>query len=146
MHTPHLDLQTSKLYLTLVSFLHFIAILSILFSSMPILLKVIISIICFTSWIFILHRYVLMLSTKSIVSAKLEKDLSWILVDKLGRAELATLQKNSLCTRWLVILNFKYVNRFFEVPLVIFPDSITKENFRRLHVYLYLVRNKFTSV
>lgn len=142
MSLPQLNLQVSKLFFCLLCILYGIAILSVMLSALPIILKIITVLLCLLIMIWSMQRYVLLQSPHSIIFAKIEKGVTWQLMDKSGKLQSACLQNNTICTRWLVILNFKLASHFWGLPIIIFPDSITSDRFRQLRAYLYTVRGK----
>ena len=136
MHPQHLELQSSKIFAAILIFIYGGALICLNLSSLSIWLKIILTLFIIVTFLISLNKLILFKSAESIMIIKADKKNQWNLINRSGEFFSAKLCGNSICTRWLVILNFRVheVNKI--LSLLIFPDSIDAEDFRRLRAYL----------
>jgi len=73
---------------------------------------------------------------KSIVGLIWDIEDEWFILQKNGEKLLVTLDGDSFINPLFSILNFKQKGRFFSRSVVLFPDNINQNDFRRLRVRL----------
>jgi len=137
-----LSLKPSNFLAILFSTLHLGAILSFCLTFQNNLLRFGFLLLCCTSLIFVLRRYAWLTSAKSICQIKWEsKEKKWLLQQKNGEILEANIKTNSVVTPYFAILGFRVANHTNAIhhvsrPVLIFPDNVDKEEFRKLRVLL----------
>ena len=78
-----------------------------------------------------------LLSAKDAVAAfELSDEMQCTLTTQSGESIVCAIQGSTFVAPYLTVLNLKPENRFFTRSVVIFPDSIDAEAYRRLRVLL----------
>lgn len=99
-------------------------------------LKLILVTLCFTSLIFIFRQQAMRLNSKSIVKFWQDSERNWHFEQRNGQIALAQLRGDSICTLYFVLLNFKEESKKLTRSVMIFPDAMYPDDFRRLRVCL----------
>lgn len=84
---------------------------------------------------FFVRRQVLLLSPASIISIRLQPE-EVVLVSRAGNEYAGRLARSTVVTPWLTVLNVRLPQHMRLQSVVIFPDSMEREDFRRLRVLL----------
>lgn len=85
---------------------------------------------------FYLRRIALLRSPQSIVALDLAEDGKFAFQTLNGRWHAAKLRQSSFVSPWLTVLNLNPENARWARNVVIMPDSMQNEEFRRLRVWL----------
>lgn len=129
------ELQFSFCSLLFFVFIHLGAIVVIAFLIMSLLIKILLIILVLISLIFVISFHVIRCLPFAIVKFKSQEKNIWVLQNKRGHIFEAVLRGNSICTVYFVLLNFKVsASKFFSV--IIFPDSMGGDDFRKLRIQL----------
>lgn len=139
MHLQNLELQSSKIFAFILIIMHAGAIMGINFSSIPIWVKLLLSIIVVINAFISINKFVLLLNPQSILGLSVNQQGQWHLMARNGDVIAAQLCGDSICSRWLVILNFTLEGLKKRTSLLIFPDSIEADHFRQLRAYLKIM-------
>lgn len=86
----------------------------------------------------VLYSLVFMSAPDAIKSFALRDDQQWSLQNRNGQLLEASLAHYSINTEKVVILNFRLLNTKKWINLIILPDSLDIESFRRLRVMLWM--------
>jgi len=85
-----------------------------------------------------LRRYALQLSSVAIIKIFPKQD-AWLLQDKQGNWWQAKLAENSFYSLYWIVLNFKRMDVKKKISIIILPDSLEKDSFRRLRAKLHII-------
>lgn len=85
-----------------------------------------------------IRRYALQLANEAIIEVWPKNNNEWLLKTKQGIMQRAELLQSSYCSIYLVVLNFKLVEKKAKVSVVILPDSLERNTLRRLRGSLLL--------
>lgn len=144
MQLPLIELRPSKIFAAILILIYSGATICLNISSLPMNLKIIFTVFITIMFIFNINKIILLRNVKSLIAIQADKKHQWHLIDRSGEIVSAQLCGDSICTRWLVILNFRLNGVKKILSLLIFPDSTAAENFRRLRVYLKIISRKLT--
>ncbi len=122
-------LRPSKLLAVILTIAHVGAIICVWFIGLPILALILTLLIIF-SYYYSLTKYALLRHVSSITKVW-HQDSSWHLQTKAGQIIAAQLQ-HKFISRYLVILNFKALNKRFAVPVIIGSDMLDVGKFKQL--------------
>lgn len=118
-------------------YLHVGAVICACFLQIIWLLKIVLILLCLFSLFFVLSRYVLLLSSHSIVKiAQIKKD-QWSLFNRDGDEIQSRLHGSSVKTPYFMLLNFVAVNSKHSYKVVVLSNSQTANDFRRLQIALF---------
>lgn len=134
-----LELQSSRIFAVILIFIYGGALICLNLSSISIWLKIILTLFITVSFLMSLNKFILFKSAEAIMSIKTDKKNQWSLIKRSGEVVSARLYGDSICTRWLVILNFRLYDVNKRLSLLIFSDSADAEAFRRLRAYLRVI-------
>jgi toxin CptA len=85
---------------------------------------------------YLLRRHGLLPGADTITLLIYDNNKDWLVITRAGTQYQASLQQPVYLQAWVVILNFRIDNR--RRPIIILPDMIDPESFRRLRVSLQL--------
>jgi hypothetical protein len=143
MYPQLLELKSSKIFAGILIFIYGGSFICLNLSSLSIWIKIVLALIIAVSFLISLNKFILLRSADSILNIKSDKKNQWYLMNRSAELMTGQLCGDSICTRWLVILNFRIIAaKKKNLSLLIFPDSIDAENFRKLRAYLYIVSRK----
>ena len=124
-------------YLTLsLSAVHAIAIGLFLILPLPIWLKVVATLAFCTSLVFYLRRNARLAAPNSIIALELEEDCTCAIETRNGKRLYGILLPTSYVSAALTVLNLKADGERLARHVVILPDAINFEDFRKLRVFL----------
>ncbi len=130
-------------YLTLLfSAAHAIAVGLVLALPLPIGLKLVTTLVICTSFVFYLKRNARLAAPNSIIALEIEEDCTCAIETRSGKRLDCILLPTSYVSASLTILNLKADGEMLARHVVILPDSINPEDFRKLRV---LLRWKFKA-
>ena len=130
-------------YLTLLlSAAHTIAICLVLALPLPIGLKLVTTLVFCVSLVFYLKRNARLAAPNSIVALEIMEDCACAIETRSGKRLDCILLPTSYVSASLTILNLKADGEMLARHVVILPDSINPEDFRKLRV---LLRWKFKT-
>ena len=126
-----------SVYLTLLlSTAHAVAVGLVLILSLPILLKIVITSTFCISLVFYLKRNARLAAPNSIVALEVREDCTCAIETRSGKRLDCILLPTSYVSASLTILNLKVGGELLARHVVIFPDAINSEDFRKLRVLL----------
>lgn len=128
------DLQSSFQLNLLLNVIHGGAILSVFFTNLHWLIQCSLILVCLFN---LIKSHYQSSKWKTIFYLPHE---GWELQDKYGESYKAYLLGNSIRSRWIVILNYRIINTYFPISIVIFPDRMIGNSFYRLRFYLLNLR------
>jgi len=125
--------KPSKLLFVLLFLLHGLAVLAVFYSHIPVIVKVMLLLLLLISgyyqcWLGAWRR-----DKRSIIKCCYVDD-QWFIWDKRHNQYEAKLLGDSIVSPYLLILNFSI--KFRRRSLVLFPDALDKEAFRKIRVLL----------
>lgn len=131
------QLKTSFWCLIALVSLHAVAITVLFFLPWPKWALGLLAGLCILSLVYTLLQHVFHYFPWSIVRFDHVSAKIWRLQTRKGQANSAILLYNSVSTNNVVILNFKYEQRWWpSISVVVTQDSLAKEDFRHLRVRL----------
>jgi hypothetical protein len=113
---------------------HLGVVLSIWSSLAPGWLKILSTSICVCGFAYVMRHHVRLRTNRAVVKIALKHDQKWDLVQRNGVVENVILHGDTVISPFGIILNFKKTKG--RVSVLICPDSVGKETFRRLCVQL----------
>jgi hypothetical protein len=129
MHSLQLELKPSKYLFLIYSVLHIGAILCVVFANLHYFWKA----SCFS--IILINFAVFYFKSRRWTSILWDKKMGWELVNS-GQKIGVRLKGDSIRTKWIIILNFRCKVFPYFYSYIIFPDTISRCNFRRLQMVL----------
>lgn len=142
MQLPLIELRPSKIFAAILILIYSGAAICLNLSTITIYLKIIFTLFIMTMFLFHFNKMVLLKNNKSLGVIKADKKHQWQLIDRSGEIFFAQLCGDSICTRWLVILNFRVTGIKKILSILVFSDSTTTEDFRRLRAYMKIISRK----
>jgi toxin CptA len=130
-------LQPSYYLALLLSFAHAAAGLVLWPLALPLGVKAAIAILLIVSLIYYLRKDALLIAHDAVVALTLTEEMSCILTERSGQSMVCGLSDNTFVAPYLTVINLQPVERFFMRGVVILPDSIDAEEFRRLRIWLW---------
>lgn len=97
--------------------------------------KLLLTLCCILSFSYYYPRYISLTHPRVIKKVLRQLSGQWLLEFKDGRTEAVNILGDSLVTNCVVVLNFKTVTKR-RISVVIFPDAIKSQPFRKLLVLL----------
>lgn len=131
-----LALYSSRYLLILLTAIHVGASIILLLLSLPWWWLMLLLVLDGVSLIWTLRQYALLQADAAIIKLWRQADGGWRLQDKANRVWSARLCGDSIRTVCFVLLNFKIPGMWRAKTVVILPDSLDTDDFRRLRVYL----------
>ena len=116
--------------------LHLLGLLVLWQLQLHALLKISLSLLLLTYFIWQVRYHLLRSTTNAIKEVQLESDGSWRLTFNDGAELAAELLPNSFVKPWLIVLNFSSGSSFFPTSIVLPPDSLEPDLARRLRIHL----------
>lgn len=98
--------------------------------------KAAIAILLIVSLIYYLRKDALLTAHDAVVALTLTEEMSCILIARSGQSMTCNLSDNTFVAPYLTVINLQPVEQFFMRSVVILPDSIDAEEFRRLRIWL----------
>ena len=98
--------------------------------------KAAIAILLIVSLIYYLRKDALLTAHDAVVALTLTEEMSCILIARSGQSMTCNLADNTFVAPYLTVINLQPVEQFFMRSVVILPDSIDAEEFRRLRIWL----------
>lgn len=86
-----------------------------------------------------INKFVLLSNPQSIIGLSVTQQGQWHLMARNGDVLAAQLCGDSICSRWILILNFTLNDLKKKTSFLIFPDSIQPDHFRQLRAYLKIL-------
>ncbi|OGT21504.1 MAG: hypothetical protein A3C55_01335 [Gammaproteobacteria bacterium RIFCSPHIGHO2_02_FULL_42_13] len=124
----------SKILFLLFSLLHLLALIVIGLLTIAWTIKIGLSILCVISAYYLCWRVTFMHAKSAIIACYLV-DESWFVENRAGKSFEADLLGETFVSTVVIVLNFKVQNK--RRSLILMPDSLPKDVFRRLKVYLF---------
>ncbi len=138
--TPlRVKLHPSRIAASMLTVVHTIAIVLVSILPVAVLLKLTIIVLVLVSLWRTLNQ-VLLKQRTAVHQFVWGVDGDWTLIASDGQAKKAKLLPSSYVQSWMTVLNFDVGQRFRPYSVVLLPDVIDPEIFRRLRVRLTLVK------
>lgn len=133
--TVHLKL--SRRLIMILSLSHFVAASALYpLTIMPFAIKLVGVAMLIISLKYYLRKDALLSARNAVVAFELSEEMKCTLTTQAGESIACTIQGNTFVAPYLTVLNLKPENQFFTRSVVILPDNIDTEVFRRLRVLL----------
>lgn len=136
--TPFI-LQTSQLMKYFLLIIHLVSVSVLLILPLELGLKYVLSALCLLNLFETWRRYV-GFRGQVITKMWLRDSNIWQLETARGERFVAKLSGESICTPFLVILNFRRSKHWLKTSVVIPKDALDEDSFRRLRVRLRFMR------
>jgi len=136
MATFSVHLKPSMHLTVILSVAHFLVALLLWPLMLPMSVKLLGAGVLVASLVFYLRHYALLKSPESVVAIELSEAMLCILETRGGKHFPCAILGSTFVAPYLVVLNLKLQNKFLGGSVVILPDSIDGEEFRRLRVLL----------
>ena len=104
--------------------------------ALPLGVKVVIVILLIVSLIYYVRKDALLTAQDAIVALTLTDEMSCTLTTNSGQSIACSLSDSTFAAPYLTVINLQPVDRFFMRSVVILPDSMDVEEFRRLRIWL----------
>lgn len=134
--TPVFYLQPSRFSILLFTLIYGILLLIICYLPLPVELSAILSLLCVINFIQVLRQQAYRVTATAIQRFWQTNANFWCLEDKQGQVYTAKLCNDSIRTRFIIVLNFAVPHKWFVKSLVLLPDSLDSNSFRRLRTKL----------
>lgn len=112
--------------------MHLGALMCVAMVSFPFFVKITLSGVVIIHFVYVLNHYLLRLRKKSVVMLSNDDANNWHLHLSNNDVVRAELLRQSLVSRFLVVLRFKALESLQTYSLVLFADSESPQTFRRL--------------
>ncbi|MBS0424206.1 MAG: hypothetical protein JSR71_07220 [Proteobacteria bacterium] len=136
MSDLRIRLQPSCYLARLLSFAHAAAGLVLWPLALPLGVKAAFIVLLIASLIYYLRKDALLIAHDAIVALTLTEEMSCILTARSGQSMTCSLSDSTFVAPYLTVINLQPNERFFMRSVVILPDSIDAEEFRRLRIWL----------
>lgn len=147
-----LEVRPSRRLLTILLFLHGLALAMIVFLELPRIQAGIASAFIILSGIIVIRHHALKKSLDSIVEIRWDDNNSWDVTTRMGRSLRVKLLSDSYVSSSMVILLFKRSRksssfaRLFPMSLILLRDNTNANLFRHLRVRLKVNRSESASI
>jgi hypothetical protein len=142
MLKPKLELHPSKIMAAFLFFIHGGALGCTTLLALAWWAHIAFATLLIISFIFMYRHYVMLRGAKSVIRVREEKDV-WCIQTRDGHVRHGYLRGDSVVTNLVVILNFSVDPKKYKIKTVsvlVFSDSVTANEFRRLKVRLLFLR------
>jgi len=129
-------LKPSVQLTTILSVAHFLVAFLLWPVMLPISVKLLGICVLAASLVFYLRLYALLKSAESVVAIELSEAMQCTLETRGAKHLSCVILGSTFVAPYLVVLNLKPQNKYLGCSVVILPDSIDGEEFRRLRVLL----------
>ena len=130
-----LVIHPSRTLLCLYNGVHILALFSVFYSSTPIFTQSVISILILVSFFFNYKTLITLQASWSITLLSWNSDMRSMWLEQLDGTRLDVVGlKQVTVLPFVVCLFCRVEERYFDIPVFIFIDSCSKDNFRRLRV------------
>ncbi len=136
MSDLRIRLQHSYYLAGLLSFAHAAAGLVLWPLALPLDMKAAIIVLLIVSLIYYLRKDALLTAHDAVVALTLMEEMSCILTARSGQSMICSLSDSTFVTPYLTVINLQPNEWFLMRSVVILPDSIDAEEFRRLRIWL----------
>jgi hypothetical protein len=130
------NIKSSKILASAILLLNIIALISILYTSLPLWITIILLAIFATDLIHTIAK--ISLKTASAITQLNYHNDDWLLQNNAGKSMRVKLQGTSFASNLFLVLHFKCAAKKFILPIVIFNDALDKKSFRTLRALLTL--------
>ncbi len=104
--------------------------------ALPLGINTIVIVILIISLVYYLKRDALLTANNAIVVLELSEKMQCTLTTRSGESQTCTILNSTFVAPYLTVLDLQLTDKFLMRSVVIFPDSIDTEEFRRLRVLL----------
>lgn len=130
-----LIIRPSRTLLCLYNGVHILALFSVFYSSIPVFTQSIISMLILVSFLFNYKTLITLNALWSITSLSWNSDTRSMWLEQFDGTRLDVVElKQVNVLPFVVCLFCRVEERYFDIPVFIFMDSCSKENFRKLRV------------
>jgi len=136
MHNPNFRLKASKQFFLVLFAMHFFGVIGVFCAELPVYVQFIFTGLLGINFHLSLRRWISLNGQNSVVQLMLDDTGDWWLQLRNGKRVIAQQTAGTYRSSWLVVLIV--VDRFSQdkYHLPVFPDSVTKDEFRNLQGYL----------
>lgn len=132
----HIHLQPSYRLVTILSLAHSAVAILLWPLALSWGVKAILVTLLLISLIYYLRKDALLVANNAVVALTLTDEMSCVLAMRSGRLMACSVLGNSFVAPYLTVINLQSEGKFCERSVVILPDSLGAEEFRRLRVWL----------
>lgn len=129
-------LQPSYRLVTILSLAHLVAGGLLWPLALPLEVKAVIVVLLIISLIYYLRKDALLSANDAAIALQLKDDMFCIVVTRSGQSIACRILGSTFVAPYLTVMNLQPVGKFLMRSVVIFPDSIKVEEFRRLRIWL----------
>lgn len=138
----HLRLRPSRQVAALLLLMHGALMLAILMIHIAWWFNLAGGVVVVLSFVHAFRRHVSLLSPQSILELSEDGKGQWTLKTRSGQDVKAHLKSNSVSTNFILVMNFKEDKKSLTHTVLVCPDSISKDNYRRTKLCLERIRTK----
>lgn len=131
-----IHLQPSYRLVLILSLVHFIAGGFLWPLALPLGAKILVVVLLIISLGYYLRKDALLSADDAVVAMQLEDDRGCILIMRSGQSITGRIAGSTFVAPYLTVINLRPAGKFFMRSVVILPDSMQMEEFRRLRVWL----------
>ena len=131
-----IHLQPSHRLLTILSLVHLIAASFLWPLALPFEVKAIIGVLLIISLLYYLRKDALLSANDAVIALQLKEDMRCIVTMRSGQSITCRILGSTFVAPYLAVMNLQPAGKFFMRSVVILPDSIKVDEFRRLRVWL----------
>ena len=129
-------LQPSYYLLALLCLAHAAAGLVLWPLALPLGVKAVIAVLLIVSLIYYVRKDALLVAQNAVVILTLTDEMSCTLIARSGQSMACSLSDSTFVAPYLTVIDLQPVDSFFMRSVVILPDSMDMEEFRRLRIWL----------
>lgn len=131
-----IHLQSSCRLVTILCLAHLITAGFLWPLALPLEIKAIIIVLLIISLLYYLRKDALLSANDAVIALQLKEDMCCIVTTRSGQSIACRILGSTFVAPYLTVMNLQPVGKFFMRSVVILPDSIKGDEFRRLRVWL----------
>lgn len=131
-----IHLQSSYRLVTILCLAHLITAGFLWPLALPLEIKAIIFVLLIISLLYYLRKDALLSANDAVIALQLKEDMRCIVTTRSGQSIACRILGSTFVAPYLTVMNLQPAGKFFMRSVVILPDSIKEEEFRRLRVWL----------
>lgn len=131
-----IHLQPSYRLVAILSLAHLIAASFLWPLALPLEVKAIIVVLLIISLLYYLRKDALLSADDAVIALQLKEDMCCIVTTRSGQSITCRILGSTFVAPYLTVMNLQPAGKFFMRSVVILPDSIKGDEFRRLRVWL----------
>lgn len=131
-----IHLQPSHRLVTILSLAHLITAGFLWPLELPMEVKAAIIVLLIISLFYYLRKDALLSANNAVIALQLKEDMCCIVTTRSGQLIVCRILGSTFVAPYLTVMNLQPDGKFFMRSVVILPDNIKEEEFRRLRVWL----------